>query len=199
MNNGTISHFHGSGSLVLSLIAALILLPDLLWAENFEINQIQTQLQNETYVLDANIRYRLNDTVQEALEHGVPLTMVLHLQVLRRGAWFWQQSVVDFNYYRVLRFHALTGLYEVLDQAQGRSQSFATQEMAIYALGEIQGLPVVDQKQLEEGESYLLELHTQLDIESLPLTLRPQAYLTQDWNLSSSWNVNPLLSSELQP
>lgn len=180
-------------------MAVLVLLPGLLWADDFEIRPLQIRLQDEVYVLDATARYRLNGTVLEALEHGVPLTMVLRLQVLRKEAWFWEQDEVDVHYYRVLSFHALTGLYEVFDQQQGRSQSFVTRDLAISAMGDFQGLPVISVRQVKKGVSYLLELHAQLDIESLPLTLRPQAYLTKDWNLSSDWSISPLFSSESPP
>jgi len=174
------------------LLTLTTVLPGQLWAEPIAVQQVETQLQEDRYLLDATIHFELNETVLEALEHGVPLTIELQLQVVRRGAWFWEQNVVNLHLYRVLRFHALTGLYEIQDQKHERSQSFATRDIAIAALGEIQSLPVVEKKQLMVNESYIIELRAALDIESLPLTLRPLAYLTSDWNLSSKWHIHSL-------
>ena len=47
---------------------------------------------------------------------------------------------------------------------------------------------------LQDGESYVLSVKAQLDIESLPLPLRPMAYITPSWNLASErkqWHLKP--------
>ena len=174
------------------LVAMLALLPTLTWADEFKVRRVEIWLQDGIYELDTDIDYRFNGTVLEALEHGVPLTLEVHIRVRRKDSWFWEKDVMDLRQYRVLRFHALTGLYEVLDLDQEKSQSFVTRDAAISYLGEILMSSVVDKKEFKAGEKYLLELRTQLDIESLPLTLRPQAYLDPNWNLSSKWNSWPL-------
>jgi len=175
-----------------SLFLVIAILPGLLQAEPIAVRQVESQLQEERYLVDAQLHFDFNETVMDALQHGVPLTIELQLQVVRKDAWFWEPNVADLRLYRVLRFHALTGLYEIQNLEQGRSQSFAIRDIAISALGEIQSLFMVEKKQLIEGETYVLELRASLDIESLPLTLRPLAYLTADWNLASDWHIHPL-------
>ena len=175
-----------------SLFLVMATLPGLLWAEPIAVRQVETQLQEDHYLLDAKLHFEFNETVIDALQHGVPLTIELQLQVVREDAWFWEPNVADLKLYRVLRFHALTGLYEIKSLVQGSSQSFAVRDIAISALGEIQSLFIAEKKQLIEGETYVLELRASLDIESLPLTLRPLAYLTADWNLTSDWHIHPL-------
>ncbi len=168
------------------------LLPGLLRAEPIVVQQLEMRLQEDRYLLDATIHFEFNETVLEALEHGVPLTIELQLRVVRSGAWFWEPDVVNLQRYRLLRFHALTRLYEIRDLEHNHSQSFATRDIAIAALGEIQALPVVDRRQLAAGAAYEIEVRASLDIESLPLTLRPLAYLSADWNLASRWRRYPL-------
>ena len=174
------------------LFVLSVMLPGLLWAEAIVVQQVEMVQQDDRYLLDATIQIEFNETVLEALEHGVPLTIELQLQVVRKGGGFWEADTVSLQLYRVLRFHALTRLYEVQDLEHDRSQSFATRDIAISALGEIQALPVVDQRQLRQAVDYEIKIRASLDIESLPLTLRPLAYLTADWNLSSSWQRYPL-------
>jgi len=170
-------------------------LPGHLWAESVTIQQVEIMLQDERYLIDASIHFEFNERVLDALQHGVPLTIELQLQVVRKGARFWEQSRVNLQLYRILRFHALTQLYEIQSLEHDSSQSFATRDIAITALGEFQSLPVVDQRQLAKDEHYAIKLRAILDIESLPLTLRPLAYLTSDWNLSSGWQTYPLTPS----
>ncbi len=174
------------------LLVLSAILPGLLWAEPIVVEQVETVQQDDLYLLNATIRIEFNERVLEALEHGVPLTIELQLQVVRKGGYFWEPDVVSLRLYRVLRFHALTRLYEVQDLEHDRSQSFATRDIAIGALGEIHALPVVDRRQLAQTERYEIKIRASLDIESLPLTLRPLAYLTADWNLSSRWQRHPL-------
>jgi len=175
-----------------SLLFIIAIVPGLLWAEPIAVQRVETVLQEGHYLADAQLRFDFNKTVIDALQHGVPLTIELQLQVVRKDAWFWEPNVVDLKLYRILRFHALTGLYEIRNLEDGDSQSFAIRDIAISALGEVQSLFVVEEKQLIEGETYELELRASLDIESLPLTLRPLAYLTADWNLTSDWHIHPL-------
>ncbi len=182
----------GAEPLMRTLLLLTAMLPGLLWAESIVIQQVETRQQDNRYLLDATIHFEFNKTVLEALEHGVPLTIELQLQVARIGAWFWEPDVVSLQRYRVLRFHALTQLYEIQDLEHNHSQSFATRDIAIAALGEIHSLPVADRRQLAAGVRYEIKIRASLDIESLPLTLRPLAYLTPDWNLSSRWRRYPL-------
>lgn len=182
-----------------NLFLLTAMLPGLLWAEPVTVQQVEVQLQEGHYLIDAAIHFKFNETVLDALQHGVPLTVELQLQVARKDGWFWEQNRVNLQLYRTLRFHALTQLYEVQDLERNHSQSFATRDIAIAALGEIHSLPVADQRQLSKQEHYVIKLRASLDIESLPLTLRPLAYLTSDWNLSSDWQIyalTPLLEPD---
>ena len=63
---------------------------------------------------------------------------------------------------------------------------------AIAALGEIEDLWLLEQERLEPDENYLLKVKVSLDIEALPLPLRPVAYLKPSWDLSSGWSRWPL-------
>ena len=61
--------------------------------------------------------------------------------------------------------------------------------MAVSALGEIADLPVIEEKLLEAGETYRMELRSELDIEALPVPLRPTAYMSGSWKLKSEWST----------
>lgn len=174
------------------LVLVLGMLPGLLAAGEFEITQVKTRLQEGVYLLDAEIDYQFNETVLEALNHGVPLILELHIQVRHEGAWVWEQDVAELRLRYLIRYHALTSLFEVSDLAQETSRTFVTQDAALSYLGELHGLPIVDQQQLLADTPYHLEMKAQLDIEALPLPLRPLAYLTPAWNLSSGWGLWPL-------
>lgn len=141
----------------------------------------------EQYLLNADIDYRFSDEALEALANGVPLTLEVRLQVRRKGAWIWEQDVLDVRLRYQLRYQALAEIYQVTDLQSGGQQSFVTRQSALSALGQIRKFPVLEQTHLKAGVEYEVALETVLDIEALPLPLRPMAYLTPAWKLTSEW------------
>jgi len=156
-------------------------------AADFSVERATTRLVDGVYKLDAQIDYRLSQTAADALENGVPLTMEVHVQVRNAGAWIWQEDEADYRLRDVIRYHALSGLYDVVNLDSGGRRNFVTREAALAALGEINGLRLIEAKRLNPDDTYLVELKAELDIEALPLPLRPLAYLSSSWKLSSGW------------
>ncbi len=144
--------------------------------------------------VDADIDYQLNDTALEALENGVPLTFELHVQMRRAGAWVWEADVVNARLRSVLGYRSLSGLYEVRDLGSEDKQVFATRSAALRALGAIRDLVLIQRDQLDLKEEYKVRLQVKLDIEALPLPMRPLAYLSGDWDIESEpweWQLKP--------
>ena len=162
------------------------------WASEIEIERVETRLKDDHYLLDARINYQFSDKALEALDNGVPLTLDLHLKLERLGAWFWEEPIVDTHLRSSIRFHALAETYQVLDHTRNLQHNFVTRDAALSALGEINELSVVDAVQLNAEGIYQIRLKTSLDIEALPLPLRPLAYLQPAWKLSSGWSLWPL-------
>lgn len=168
-------------------VALLLLFSTCCMAADFSINDPVSRLRDGNYLVDMQIDYVFSDRALDALENGVPLTVDIHLQVRRDGAWIWEKDVVDFHHRRQLRYLPLSSTYEVRFLPDGDKRSFVSQSAAIDALGTVSDLPVVKQGELEQGETYLMEAMTELDIEALPVPLRPTAYISPSWSLSSEW------------
>jgi hypothetical protein len=173
----------------LLLLCAALTLSQPALAEAFEVEGLTAREVEGAYLMEASIRYRFSDEALEALESGVPLTLEVHIQLRREGAWIWEADLVDARLrYRVL-YQALHGLYQVTDLASGTQQYFATREAAFTALGRVRDVQLIRVEKLQRGETYRLSLRSSLDIEALPLPLRPLAYLSPAWNLSSEWSL----------
>jgi hypothetical protein len=91
-----------------------------------------------------------------------------------------------------IRYHALTGLYRVVDLASGAQESFVTQDAALYELGEYRDIKLIAKQEMDPETDYNMRLRADLDIESLPLPLQPLAYFHRGWKLSSGWTQWPL-------
>ena len=157
-------------------------------SDEFLVTNLSTRLDGTTYLMDAEIEYRFTERVLEALSNGVPITLEVHVQLRRKGAWVWERDLVDFRSRYQIRYHALASVYQVVDMQSGDRQNFATESAALAALGNIAALPLINKDDLEPFERYVLAVKTRLDIEALPLPLRPIAYVTPSWNLDSEWS-----------
>jgi hypothetical protein len=174
------------------LALAALLLAWTTLADDFRVTQVQTRLVEGTYTLDATVDYGFSPEALEALANGVPLTILMQLQVRRADAWIWASSVTDLQLRYAIRHKPLSETYEVYRLPGTTGRTFVTREAAIAALGEIKGLQLVDQSRLEPGVAYEVQFKVSLDIEALPLPLRPTAYLSGAWKLASRWTKWPL-------
>lgn len=164
-------------------------------AAGIEFRQVALTLSEDDYILlDAEITYVLTDTVSEALENGVPLTFETHVQMRRARAWVWESDLIEHRLRTVLRYRPLSGLYELRDLNQEEPKAFATRDSALRALGSIIAMPIVARNDLSLDHEYKVRLRVSLDIEALPLPMRPMAYLKRDWALKSEpweWQLKP--------
>jgi hypothetical protein len=142
--------------------------------------------------MNSVLDYRFSPEALEALENGVPLTILVQVQVRRVGAWLWEDSLADLQLRYAIRYKPLSERYEVYRLPGDQGRSFVSRDAAIRALGEITDLPLIDRAMLDAKASYEVQIRASLDIEELPLPLRPKAYLTPSWKLSSGWTKWPL-------
>jgi hypothetical protein len=92
----------------------------------------------------------------------------------------------------MIRFQPLSELFQVNDLDREMQQNFATRRAAISALGELSDLELIAADEVVPEFSYQVRLRAALDIGALPLPMRPLAYLSPAWELSSDWRTWPL-------
>jgi hypothetical protein len=169
-----------------------LLCPPVFGASGFVVANAVTRLEEQTYLLDVQVDYGFSETALAALDNGVPLTLEMRVQVRRKGAWIWESNLVEQRRLYTIRYRPLPELYQVARLPEGPKQSFVTRAAAITALGEVHDLPLLDKSRLDPDERYLVRVKVSLDVEALPLPLRPLAYLKPSWDLSSGWSLWPL-------
>ena len=177
------------------LAGVLLVAAVLAWAGAMSFDRVTLTLGEDGRIyLDAQVAYHLTPAVAEALENGVPLTFVTHVQMRAMDAWIWERDAADYRLRSQLRYRPLSGLYEVRNLESGDKQVFATREAALRYLGLIRDFAIVERDRLDLDKEYEVRLDTYLDIEALPLPLRPRAYLSPDWHLSAEpwvWQIQP--------
>ncbi len=173
------------------LMLGLMLVGVSIAGPDFQVTQATTRLVGETYVLRGRIVYRFSAEALEALEHGVPLTVQVQIRVRPKPSWVWENSLVDERVRLRIRYKPLTSTYTV-SRLPGNGRTYISREAALVALGELGDVPLFNRERLDPNRRYEVQLRVTLDIEELPLPLRPMAYLHPSWNLSSDWIKWPL-------
>ncbi|TPW09795.1 MAG: hypothetical protein FD130_2401 [Halothiobacillaceae bacterium] len=155
----------------------------------FQVRQVNPAWVHDVYQINAQIRYTLTPQVEEALQKGVTLVVVVDIEIDRQRPYFLNAKVASLEQRYELRYHALSGLYLLTNANSGVLNSFTTLTTALEVLGRVVDLPVLDHQLIDPKEHYTGAMRARLDIDALPTPLRLLAYVTPGWRLSSEWFV----------
>jgi hypothetical protein len=161
-------------------------------AEAFTIRSVQTKLTDKVYTLSADIEYNFSDAAIDALQNGVPLIVLIDIEVEKERNWWLNKEVAELQQGYLLLYHALTEKYIVNNLNSGAQENYDSLHSAVAALGRVRSLPILDANLVSAGSDYQVRLHTYLDLESLPAPMRPVAYISSQWRLQSDWYEWPL-------
>ena len=179
-------------------MAAALLLAAAGWATvagaagGFQLRAAHLELEDGVYRLDAGFRLVLGDTVREALRNGVPVTVMIEVEVSRPRRWVWDKELVSRRRGRRIEYHPLTERYVVTRLDGGGHNlaraSFADLGAALDYAGEVHAMPVVRRARLEDGKIYRVRLRARLAIEALPAPMRLWTRVSREWQLSTPWH-----------
>ena len=180
------------------LFAALLCLllsnifPGISHAEGFKILAAETKLKEHVFHLDANMDLKFSDDALEALRSGVPLIVLVNIEVQKSRSWWWDKTIAKLEQGYLLLYHALSEKYIIHNLNSGAQTNYISLNTALYSLSNIRDFPLIDKNLLEKDDEYYVRLRTYLDIESLPAPMRPIAYISSQWQLDSDWFSWPL-------
>lgn len=156
-------------------------------AGSLEVRSAATKLEDDHYQLSARIDYDFGSEVLEALDNGVPLTLRVEVEVQRLRRWWTNQTIVRHELRHQITYHAFSDQYLLRNLNSGKLTIHPTLNQALLALGALDEFVLLDAVRVQADEEYQVQLRTALDIEALPAPLRPVAYVTPAWRLSSAW------------
>ena len=153
----------------------------------FNITSATVQEKDSVFYLDANIEYWFGEQVLEALNNGVPLNIVIDIQIVEKRKFLWNNTIADVTQDYQLQYHALTRQYVLRNLNTNENYNFLTLQLSLASLGSISHLPVFSTRLLDNDGRYLIRIKPSLDVEALPSPLRPVAYISSEWQLVGKW------------
>jgi hypothetical protein len=162
------------------------------YAEDFsaKVRSAGLKTGTDTYDVYAEIAYQLSPTANEALSKGVPLAWEVSINISHSG-WLFDTLLYQKKLAYYLQFHALLNQYEVKNPS-GQLEMFLSLNAALnYMAGVHLSIPQ-DTFSLSKDANYQLAIQSHFNREFLPVPLRPIAYLSRQWYLSSDWYLWPI-------
>lgn len=169
------------------ILRILFLLPQWIGKHEFQVLTASSSTQKKQIIVDADIKMDFSDKAVEALENGIPLTVVVEVKVMRERSWWFdaivKQAQKDFEF----RYHPLTNVHVVKNLATGVRYTFNTRQEALDVLGTIRGAQLIAVNKLDNNYRYYFQMRSFLDTSRLPAALRQIAALSPAWRLESQW------------
>ncbi len=154
----------------------------------FRILEASTRLVDEVYRLDARVAFDFSADAIEALDNGVPLVVELQIEIYEPRDLLWDRDVATLYRRHRIEYRALADRYVLTNLNTGEVSNHTNLPAALALLGRVRDFPMLDRRLLQVGLSYRARLRARLDVEALPLPLRPVAYLSNAWDLTSAWH-----------
>lgn len=172
--------------LFLLLWGNLFLQPLLAGEFSTQIKVVEFEKNANWYQLKADIDYHLSPIATEAIQSSIALTWCLTIKLEQINP-LWNNTLIKHNYCYKIRHHALLDSYSVYNPHNQKSQFFTSLPIALASMSKIRNVKLINVSALDKNGLYTVAIKLQFDQESLPLPLRPVAYLNSDWDLSSAW------------
>lgn len=163
-------------------------------AESYQahIDAISIQTINHDYCLSAQVNYALSPKALEALQNGVALYWTIRIKLVTPRAWLWDETIAELNLGYRLQYHALLNMYRVKNENSLGQQNYSSLATALASMAKLDNFPII-KTDVANASDILVKLKVEFEREALPLPLRPVAYLSPSWSLSSEWFTWPLV------
>ncbi len=156
-------------------------------ANTTKINATHIYLENSTYYLNASYEFELSEEAYKALRHGISFEIHAHFQLRLKRTWLWDKTISEKKLIYKLEHKPLTENFLTINLLTGLRHSHDNLDAALNYIKNISKMALFDEDLLIGNKTYIARIRAYLDIESLPPPMRPQAYFSPNWDLSSEW------------
>lgn len=169
-------------------VSVAITTPTKLSARGITIENASITKDSTNYYFSGKIDCELSDESIEALQHGVALQILVDIKTQIERKWLWNKTINHSTIAYKIEFHPLTERYVLTELNRYQRQDFQYLTKAMDALGKIEEWPLIEKDMVDSENDYVVLVKARLDIEALPAPLRPMAFISKNWRLSSDWH-----------
>lgn len=161
-------------------------------ASGFAVLAAAVYESDGTVRLDATFSLRFGTTLEEALQNGVALPLVIEMEALQQRDYLWAKTIAHVEQRYTLSYNALTGQYLLHNRNTDTQFRLPNLAAARAVLGSLSRFPFLDRNLLQKDERYQSRIRVAIDRDRLPAPLRLMSYVSSEWDLHSEWYQWPL-------
>lgn len=171
-----------------ALFATLGLAAATAWAD-FKVTEVLPRFAGQSLAVSGALELGLTAKVEEALSKGIPIEVIIDINLYHMRPLLWDAQIGSWVLRRTISYHALSRQYLVTGHRPDPDaiESFTSLQTALANMGLLDDLKLPLNQQLQDELSYYVDVRASLDIDSLPAPLKPVAYTSLGWRLSSGW------------
>ena len=169
----------------LILVCATLMLPTPAQAAITPQYATLSRMSDGGYSVNADFRFSMPEQLQDAINHGTPITFTVDFELSRRR-WYWaNEDVISTRRDYRISYNSLTQQYRV---AAGSDQyRFNTRSECILFASRPNQWRVLGSDQYTSGEQYDAAIRMSLNTSRLPRTYQLNSLTQQGWGLNSGW------------
>ena len=169
----------------LILVCATLMLPTPAQAAITPQYATLSRMSDGGYSVNADFRFSMPQQLQDAINHGTPITFTVDFELSRRR-WYWaNEDVISTRRDYRISYNSLTQQYRV---AAGSDQyRFNTLSECILFASRPNQWRVLGSDQYTSGEQYDAAIRMSLNTSRLPRTYQLNSLTHQGWGLNSGW------------
>lgn len=189
----TQNHSRGLGWPVLALLwLGMIGAIGLAYADEpqtpFDIRSAYVEPGEHGYVLHATLDLGLTQAAEEAVRNGVPLKVVLDIQMNRKRRFFIDKKLEDRSVTFGLHYDAIADRYIVKGSGEpSANQAFSTLPDALAALGKIDNILIFGKEHVRPTDDIEGSIRANVIVEAGSSTVMRYLMFWIDWRRSTDW------------
>lgn len=154
---------------------------------DFVVKDVQANLVRQELLVSTKIDLNLSDQAELAVENGVPLVVLTEFALVRNGL-LWNDTLFRHRNGQRLRYHSLSDRYVVENLEMDKIDTYGSVTEALQSMGVFRSLVFTVPEEIKaDSPDYALVVRSRIDINRLPAALRPLAFFSPSWQLSSDW------------
>ena len=151
-------------------------------ATRFSVESVTASTKNHGTDTLSRFQLSLSSTAFDAINHGVPIDIVLSYAEPQKRFWGSSYKPIDRTVFSLSR-HALSNSYQLHNSTTFRTHQFITIDDAL------KHISLFQIKRLERIVLEKLAVRVHLDLFTLPAQIRANAFFSKRWKHDSQWTI----------
>ncbi len=161
-------------------------------ADGIAVRSASVTRADEGWQVDAQFDIQFSPRLEEAVNRGVPLYLVVEFELARPRLFWFDEKPVERSQVFKISYTPLLRQYRL--SVGNVYQNFTRFEEVTRVLSHLRAWHVADPNVLKKDGTYQAGVRMRLDTSQLPKPFQLNAIASRDWTLASDWyrwNVNP--------